>query len=188
MQTNTNETPSHMRFGARLTVIARRWRNAVDARLHLLDLSDATWPPLYHLHVSGEAISQRALAERIGLDDSTLVRLLNILEVKGFVVRQIDKKDKRARTVSLTSTGRKVVDQLRAELEAVESELLDGIPPQKIAAALDAFDAIDAKLLDPVPHAAARVSSSVFNVTTGRNAPVAGDNTVTEGDVSKRKE
>lgn len=177
MQTSLDETSSHVRFGARLTVIARRWRNAVDARLHLLDLSDATWPPLYHLQVSGEAISQKALAERIGLDDSTLVRLLNILEVKGFVVRQVDKKDKRARTVSLTPAGRNVVDQLRAELEAVESELLDGIPPKKIAATLDAFDAIDAKLLDSISHATARVSSSV-----------AADNTVSEGEVSKRKD
>jgi DNA-binding MarR family transcriptional regulator len=54
------------------------------------------------------------LAERLGLDGSTVTRQLDTLEARGFVEREIDKVDRRARVVRLTAAGRRAVQRSRA--------------------------------------------------------------------------
>ncbi|MGO4611814.1 MarR family transcriptional regulator, partial [Variovorax sp. 2RAF20] len=76
------------RIGIRLVGLARRWRQALDARLSSAGLSDATWAPLIHLHELGGGISQSELAAAVGLDGSSLVRLLDILVEQALIERR----------------------------------------------------------------------------------------------------
>lgn len=67
------------------------------------------------------------MASLIGVDRSALVRLLDVLEGEGLVVRQTDTQDRRLKMVLLTAEGKKqckLFHQLAAELEA---ELTSGL-------------------------------------------------------------
>ncbi|MDZ7865103.1 MarR family transcriptional regulator [Acidovorax sp.] len=139
--------PRH-RIGIRLVGLARRWRQALDARLSASGLSDATWAPLMHLHELGSDndVSQSALAAAVGLDGSSLVRLLDILVERGLIERRPHPEDRRVKLVHLTPAGRRTVAALRKQLQAIESELLADIGEQDALAMLRAFERIEARI------------------------------------------
>src|SRR5690625_4450033 len=112
------------RFGVAFSLLARRWRRTLDAQLAKAGLSDATWVPLIHLQEAGDGITQKALAERVGVDASSLVRVLDILSRQGLIERRAAEHDGRARLVHLTAAGRKRVDEIRGELWKIEEDLL----------------------------------------------------------------
>lgn len=134
------------RFGVRFSLLARRWRRALDAHLAASGLSDATWVPLVHLQESGGGITQKELAALVGIDGSSLVRLLDILSRQELIERRIDSADARARHVYLTDAGRKRVAEIRRALSEAEAVLLKDISDADIASMLGHFALIEARL------------------------------------------
>src|SRR3546814_19738555 len=84
------------RFGIRFSLLARRWRQVLDAHLATAGLSDATWIPLVHLSETGGGITQKEFAALVGIDGSSLVRLLDLLCLTGLVARRASHSDRRA--------------------------------------------------------------------------------------------
>lgn len=146
MESAPGSTSPRARFGVRFALLARRWRRALDARLAEAGLSDATWVPLVHLHESGDGITQKELAALVGIDGSSLVRLLDILCRQGLVERRVDAADARARLVHLTDAGRARVTEIRRELEKGEAEMLADLSDADIAAMLRNFQLIEQRL------------------------------------------
>lgn len=143
------DTPSlRSRFGIRFSLLARRWRQVLDAHLVASGLSDATWIPLVHLHETGGGITQKELAALVGIDGSSLVRLLDILCRQGLVERRADKSDGRARLVHLTPAGVQRVAEIRQELTKGEEDMLAGLSDTDIAAMLHHFERIEQRLVE----------------------------------------
>lgn len=134
------------RFGVRFSLLARRWRRALDACLAEAGLSDATWVPLVHLDESGGGITQKELAALVGIDGSSLVRLLDILSRQGLVERRIDAADGRVRLVHLTAAGKIRVAEIRRELAKGEVEMLADLSDADIAGILQHFERIEQRL------------------------------------------
>jgi len=63
-------------FGSKLGRTARHWRRAVDEKLVPFGLTDATWLPLLYVARGKVPIRQKDLAELVGIESSTLVRLV----------------------------------------------------------------------------------------------------------------
>jgi len=143
--TNSSELP-RARFGVRFSMLARRWRRALDEHLVASGLSGATWVPLIHLHESGDGVTQKELAALVGLDGSSLVRLLDILSRQGLVERRTDAADARARLVFLTDAGRARVAEIRRALSEAEAEMLQDISDADLAAMLGHFALIEERL------------------------------------------
>lgn len=141
----TQSSPPRDRFGFAFVTLARRWHRVVDKHLSAAGLTDATWRPLIHLAEDGDGISQRDLAARIGLDTSSLVRLLDLLVEGGFVERRIDPSDRRARRIHLTDEGRTELARIRAMLLQAEHELLAGLDDAEVRAMLAGFARISAR-------------------------------------------
>ncbi|WKE73541.1 MarR family winged helix-turn-helix transcriptional regulator [Streptomyces sp. WP-1] len=76
---------------------------------------------------SGEPPSQLALAKAVSLDRTVMTYLLDDLEAHGLVTRRPDPRDRRARQVLLTGTGRTRLAEVRHQLAAAEAELLTGL-------------------------------------------------------------
>lgn len=136
------------RFGIRFSLLARRWRRALDTRLAESGLSDATWAPLIHLQETGGGVSQKELAALVGIDGSSLVRLLDILCRQDLAERRIDERDSRARLIYLTAKGEERVAEIRRELAKGEEEMLADISDGEIAEMLLHFDKIEQRLSD----------------------------------------
>lgn len=134
---------SRRRVGFRLVGVARRWRHALDTRLAAAGLSDAAWSPLVTLYRLGDGISQSELAAAIGIDGSSLVRLLDMLVAQDLIERQPHPTDRRIKVLHLTAEGRTKVQAIRKRLTALEDELLAGLDDATIQTLVDAFDSID---------------------------------------------
>lgn len=133
-------------FGLRLSLLARRWRRAVDAHLLASGLSDSTWVPLYYLKEYGDGMTQKTLAKLICIDSSSLVRLLDILSRQGLIERRIDAHDGRARLIHLTHHGETRIAEIRQQLARIETQLLMDIDDADLAFMLKRFDQIEDRL------------------------------------------
>ena len=119
-------------FGHMLMGVSRAWRQVLEVRLAQLGLTDATWVPLFHLHAAQGPLTLKHLAQRVGLDSSSLVRV--VLEEHNWVRRTTDPQDRRSKLLSLTEEGLLVVADVRAKLHQVESQLLEGMDTTTVAA------------------------------------------------------
>lgn len=133
-------------FGSEFVVLARRWRQALDDNLAQMGLSDATWSPLFHLSREAEGISQKELAARVGLNGSSLVRLIDILVDKGFVERKINNKDRRINHVMLTPEGHKAIIKIREFIFNLDAQMLEDVSDDEILFMLKVIKKIDARI------------------------------------------
>jgi len=69
-------------------------------------------------------IDQRRLAEALGIDRNNTGVLVEGLEKKGFLDRRINGEDRRARQLSLTAKGRKVLDRVRPKTRVTSERIL----------------------------------------------------------------
>jgi len=90
-----------------------------------------------HLQVLDELrqapMSQQALADRVGVDPTKLVGLLNDLEGRHLVLRRRDPEDRRRHIVENSQEGEARVDAALAAAAAVEDELLAGLDGEQRA-------------------------------------------------------
>lgn len=125
--------PDALFFGHLLMRVSRTWRSVVDGRLADLGLTDTTWVPLFHLHAADQALTLKQLAQRVGLDSSTLVRVVDLLESRSLVVRETDASDRRSKSLRLTEQGLAVVADVRGKLYQVEAQVLAGMDARTIS-------------------------------------------------------
>ena len=116
-----------------LGLLARHWRQALDSEFQAVELTDATWRPLLHLHLLGDGVRQKDLAASIGIEGPSIVRLIDTLVMKGLVQRSEDGTDRRAKLLCLTAEGRLTVARIREIVTLLENELLSPFNDAEIA-------------------------------------------------------
>lgn len=141
----TSLTP-RQQFGMEFALLARRWRTFLDDAITEAGLTEAAWAPLMHLHRLGDGVQQKVLAARIGIDTSTLVRLIDILESRQLVIRLIDPEDRRGRLIHLTDKGRRCVAGIGTTIARAEDELLADLDDQTLQQMCDALARIGARI------------------------------------------
>lgn len=137
MDTITRDT-----LGYRMALLARRWRQEVDATLKAQDMTGANWRPLLHLSHLGDHVRQKDLAESLGLDASSLVRLLDSLEARGLIRRE-DGEDRRTKLITLTSPGRAAMEQARTAVTAMERALVAGLNDEEFSQLADLLGRVE---------------------------------------------
>ncbi|MFB9266761.1 MarR family winged helix-turn-helix transcriptional regulator [Bradyrhizobium erythrophlei] len=80
---------------------------------------------------------QRHVARRIGIDAVTLGQIIEFLEQKGLVQRQIDPDDRRARQLFLARRGAELRRRLRPSLLAAQDRILAPLTKMERASLLD---------------------------------------------------
>ena len=88
---------------------------------------------------------QKDLADSLGIEGSTLVRLIDSLDRAGLIERHPN-ADRRARTLHLTQRGRELFEQVEAATIAVRQEILDGISDEDLAVTVGVTERICAAL------------------------------------------
>ena len=126
-------------FAFQLLRLARHWRWWLDARLSDVGLSQATWITLTYLSRGGDGMTQRELADFIGIQGPTLVRHLDNLESKGLAERRQKDGDRRVRTVHLTEAAYPVITHITERAAVLRTELLAGIGDAELATCVKVF-------------------------------------------------
>jgi MarR family transcriptional regulator for hemolysin len=133
----------HAEIGLLIARLARAWRREADQALADHGLSQATALPLMVLSRRGKCVRQGVLAEEIGIEGPSLVRLIDLLQAEGLVVRREDPTDRRAKTLHLTPTGEAKAEEINRVLRRVRASLLKNIEPDDLAVTFDALQRIE---------------------------------------------
>ncbi|RBI85428.1 MarR family transcriptional regulator [Rhodosalinus halophilus] len=72
-------------------------------------------------------VDQATLAGLIAYDRVTLGGVVDRLEAKGYLVREVSETDRRARILRLTPEGEAALDRARPVVDAVQDEMLAGL-------------------------------------------------------------
>lgn len=133
-------------FGRLIIQVGRKWRRRIDQVLVEHGLSQSTVWPLIALHIHGAPMRQGALAEEVGIEGPSIVRLIDILEQGGLIERREDPSDRRARIIALTLAGEEKTRELDRILEAVRHEILSTLNPRDLDVAHQVMAQLDALL------------------------------------------
>jgi DNA-binding MarR family transcriptional regulator len=79
-------------------------------------------------HALEEELTQIRLADRCGLDKTTMVVTLDDLERRGLAERRLSASDRRARIVAVTPAGAALAEEADAVLEDVFADVLAALP------------------------------------------------------------
>lgn len=143
--TDATTDPAY-RFGLRLAEVSRLWRQELDLRLKPLGLSTARWVALVNLAAHPEGMTQNALALRVGIKGSTLVRQLDLLESDGWVERRDSPGDRRVKRVFLTPKAKPALASIAAVGSRLRFELLGDADEADIRTAIALLDRVKGRL------------------------------------------
>lgn len=142
----TSRIPSERTFTGAVLRLARIYRREVNRALAEHGLSDARALPVLHIARAGGGMRQGVLAEELGVEGPSLVRVLDQLCAAGLVERRDDPADGRAKTLHLTDDGAALAVIAEDTVQAVRSRLLVGVSDEDLAATLRTFAAFEAAL------------------------------------------
>lgn len=117
--------------GMKIRLAARRITRFLEARMQGADLSIAQFGLMTHIAAAGDD-TIGALAERSGLDQSTLSRNLRSLERAGLVEVTIVEKDLRRRAVWLTEQGARSLEAAIPVWRRAHKALCEVIEPRDV--------------------------------------------------------
>jgi len=118
-------------------------RRELDQALSDHGLSNATAIPLLVLSRQGTPVRQGVLADELGIEGPSLVRLIDLLQAEGLVVRREDPTDRRAKTLHLTATGKAKVEEINRVLRRVRASLLKDIGSDELAVTFETLQRIE---------------------------------------------
>lgn len=98
----------HESLGYRLSLISRMIERVFENQLSDLGITRAMWAVLLAVE-QDEHCKPSDIAEFVGIDRTAVSRLLRRLEAEGMVRRSDGEEDRRARAVTVTAAGRKVL-------------------------------------------------------------------------------
>lgn len=130
-------------MGLQITRVSRLWRREMDKASAKHGLSQATALPLIVLSRRGKSVRQNDLANEVGIEGPSLVRLIDLLETEGLVARREDPTDRRAKMVHLTALGEKRASELEGTLRRIRAYLLKSISGDDLAVTFGVLQKIE---------------------------------------------
>ena len=134
-----------LRLTRRILFLSRRWLNTIDGALRKTGDSHARWVTLLWVGMMAGRAKIGELADQIGVELPTLVRLLNRLEQEGLVERRALDGSNRAKTVVLTPKGKRLSASMNEIVSRARVEFLKDVNEEQLTAALVLLDNLLAK-------------------------------------------
>lgn len=137
--------PLHEQYAETLHLVAHAWRTELDRRLRPTGFSHSRWLLLLHLS-RHDGCTHRELAQHMGIEAATLVRLVDRMEKEGLLKRCGSETDRRVKHLYLSVAGKKAVELIRDHAAELRKEILAGSSKEDIGIALNVLQNIRDKL------------------------------------------
>src|SRR5206468_4992107 len=128
---------------------ARAWRTRLDQRLRPLGLSQGKWRTLIHLSQGGNKLTQKEIAERMGIEGPTLAGLLDRLQEDGWIERRESPNDRRCKIVHLQRGSKPVLEKIFNTAHGLRHELIEDVRPDDLEACIRVLTQIRKKAEEP---------------------------------------
>ena len=110
----------------------RSARQIINENLRPLELSSAEGNILLHLLTQGSEMGQERLVEQLDISKPAVSHALDSLENKGYVTRQPDPDDKRARRVGLTKKALEIESEIEQVYNRVYTLAVLGVSQEEL--------------------------------------------------------
>lgn len=140
------KTDKSEQLGLTIGEVFRSWRSKANERLLPLGLSQAKWRTLFYLSRYPEGIIQKELATLISIEGPTLVRLLDRLELDGWVKRKSLKKDRRCKIIHLTKKAQPTLTEIHNVVAQLRREIFVDIEDEDVRTCLRVMRQIKNKI------------------------------------------
>lgn len=127
--------------------VARLMRWNFDRQAQGLGLTRAQWSVLAHLK-RNDGVQQKTLAQLMDIKPITLARHIDRLEREGWVTRQDDPTDRRAKRLFLTAKASPQLELMQKLGQKVRRQALQGISSEDEAKAIEVLRRIRDNLSD----------------------------------------
>ena len=128
--------PNINELGLLLFGTARAWRTKLDQRLRPLGLSQGKWRTLIHLSQGGNKLTQKEIAERMGIEGATLAGLLDRFQEDGWIERHGFADDRRCKIVHLQRRSKAVLDKIFNTAHGLRTELIEDVSARDLEACI----------------------------------------------------
>jgi len=116
--------------GYLVTFASRKLLRNIETRLKPFNLTANQWAPL--LALANERCNTVAgCARETGIDNGAMTRMLDRLEIKGFLSRKRSNNDRRVVNISLTSLGKKTAKDIPPIIGEVLNQQLRGFSEEE---------------------------------------------------------
>jgi MarR family transcriptional regulator for hemolysin len=139
----------HTALAQGLLLAGRRWRARLNERLKAIGQTDARCAALAEIAGSSEGVVQRELSQRLGVEEPTVVRLVDALEAHNWVERKVHSVDRRARVVQIKPGAGPVLDQAQGIVADMQAELFGDMDPADLDACVRVLNHLSRKLERP---------------------------------------
>ncbi len=129
-----------------LSSVNRKLRALFDARVKERGLTLSRARALFALS-KRDGLNQRELAEELGIETPTIVRLLDGMEKQGFIERRVEASDRRAKQIHMTERGRGIADEIDKLACEIRQQVLDGVDAKDKATALQVVSMMAGNIL-----------------------------------------
>lgn len=128
-----------------ISMTAQVVRSYADQRLKKYDLTVEQLQVMKHMSIE-RGQTQIELSSTIGKSPANVTRILDRLEVKGRIARQSNPEDRRTTLVFLTEKGKVLKDEVLCLFDALGTELVADIAPEKQRIAFEVLGLIKGKI------------------------------------------
>ena len=135
-----------LRLGFLIHDVSRLRRSAFDRCLKHLNVTRSQWQVLAYLSRE-DGMTQSHLAIELGLGKVAVGGLIDRLEKSGLVRREADAADRRVNRVFLEPKSKQLIVRMRKVSHKMNSQILDGLPDEKLEKAALTLDAMKRNLL-----------------------------------------
>ncbi len=132
-------------FAESMFLTTHAWRTALDRQLRPLGFTLSRWLLLLHLS-RNDGCTHRELAQSMGIEAATLVRLVDHMEKDGLLSRCHSETDRRVKHLRLSDAGNAAVLNIRSCASDLRAQLLAGLSQAEIQTALNVTNHIRNKL------------------------------------------
>ncbi|WP_440217133.1 MarR family winged helix-turn-helix transcriptional regulator [Chromobacterium piscinae] len=132
-----------LRLTSSLRPMSVLWRHIAQEALTVHSISVSGGSALLFIGRLGEGVSHSALAEELGMEPASLVRIVDQLSQAGLLRREQGLHDRRVKTLWFTDAGREVTRKIETELVALRSRVLAPLSQADLEAALRVFHVLE---------------------------------------------
>ena len=145
MTANKNAQP----LGIKIKLINEKIKQHLNDRLKDNNLTLSQFMVLKYLKQhDNEKVSQKELTQAVQVTHPTMIGLIDRLEEKGMVSRQVDGNDRRYRYIRLTDMGRQYLNQSKQDAEVMDSALVRNFTQEEVAVLKSLLDKVYENISD----------------------------------------
>lgn len=132
-------------LGVVFATLTKHYIGAVSEKLKHLEI-ERYWYVVLKIHEQKMPVTQKELGVLINLDKTYMVRIIDYLTKKNYVVRRQNKLDRREYFIELTPSAKKAIPEIKAAFDSLNISALSGINNDQLTCLEHCLKTIDANL------------------------------------------